>query len=202
MDLARTHRIAILEDDDDFEYYYGTPVLPLASLDPTGQVIYMGSISRMLAPSVRLSFLVAPVALVDRLARVRRRVDAQGDRVLEWAIADLIRDGDLTRHVRKVRKVYQERRDRFAGLLRACAGTNLSFSIPEGGLALWVRIADGLDVEAWARRCGEKGLVFKPGRFFSFGGEHLPFARLGFSMLDEEQIRDVCSRLCAELPVI
>ncbi len=200
MELARKHRFAILEDDYDFEYHYeGAPPLPLAAQDPTGQVIHVGSLSKMLAPGLRLGFLVAPSSLVDRLARVRARLDTQGDRVLEWATADLLRDGDLDRHLRRVRKIYRERRDRLAEGLARTLGPRAAFDVPAGGLAFWLRAAGDLDVEAWARRCQERGLYFHPGRHFSFRGEALPATRLGFAMLDDAQMEDVCARLRAGL---
>ena len=198
LELAQRYRMAVLEDDFDFEYQYdGRSLLPLASGDPTGQVIYMGSLSKLIAPGVRLGFLVAPKGLVERLARVRLRMDWQGDRVLEWAVADLFRDGDMARHVRKVRKAYEERRDHLVDCLRDDLGTVLDFDVPTGGLALWVRAKPGFDLEAWALRCKEQSLVIRPGSYFSFGRRPIGYTRLAFSQFEPRQLENATQRMKA-----
>ena len=198
LELAQRYRMAVLEDDYDFEYQYdGRALLPLASGDPTGQVIYMGSLSKLIAPGVRLGFLVAPKSLVDRLTRVRLRMDWQGDRVLEWAVADLFRDGDMARHVRKVHKLYEERRDHLVGCLRSELGSALDFDVPTGGLALWVRAMPGFDLEAWALRCKAQGLVIRPGSYFSYDQKSIGCTRLGFSQFEPRQLEDAVRRMRA-----
>ncbi len=196
LELAQRYRMAVLEDDYDFEYQYdGRSLLPLASGDPTGQVIYMGSLSKLIAPGVRLGFLVAPKGLVERLARVRLRMDWQGDRVLEWAVADLFRDGDMARHIRKVRKAYEERRDHLVACLRDDLGDALSFAVPEGGLALWAHAKPGLDLEAWAQRCRQQSLIIQPGSHFSFNRSPLGATRLAFSQFEPRQLENAVRRM-------
>lgn len=194
--LARQHRLAILEDDYDADYHYTPgPQLPLASADPTGQVVYMGSLSKLLAPGVRLGFLVAPRGLVDRLGRVRAVLDRQGDRVLEWAVGDLIRDGDLARHIRRARRLYQERRDLLAGLLRERLGGQLDFAVPEGGMALWAEAAPGFDLEGWVGRCRGQNLVLNPGRVYEVDGLPLGGTRISFAELEADELREAVERM-------
>ena len=196
LELAQRYRMAVLEDDYDFEYQYdGHALLPLASGDPTGQVIYMGSLSKLIAPGVRLGFLVAPKGLVERLTRVRLRMDWQGDRVLEWAVADLFRDGDMARHVRKVRKAYEARRDHLVACLREHLGEAVEFSVPEGGLALWVRAKPGLDLAAWVQRCKAQSLIIQPGSYYSFDRTPLSATRLAFSQFEPRQIETAVRRM-------
>ncbi len=196
LELAQRYRMAVLEDDYDFEYQYdGRSLLPLASGDPPGQVIYMGSLSKLIAPGVRLGFLVAPKGLVDRLARVRLRMEWQGDRVLEWAIADVFRDGDMARHVRKVRKLYEERRDHLAECLLTHMGSELELEVPTGGLALWVRARPGFDLEAWALRCKDQSLVIRPGSYFSFNRHPMGCTRLAFSQFEPGQLTNAVQRM-------
>ncbi len=196
LELAQRYRMAVLEDDYDFEYQYdGRSMLPLASGDPTGQVIYMGSLSKLIAPGVRLGFLVAPKGLVDRLTRVRMRMDWQGDRVLEWAVADLFRDGDMARHVRKVRKAYEERRDHLAARLRDDLGEALEFRMPEGGLGLWATARPGLDLDAWLLRCKQQSLIIKPSTFYAFDRRPLNSTRLAFSQFEPGQLDTAVRRM-------
>src|SRR6185436_18931255 len=91
LELARSRRFAIIEDDYDHEFHYdGRPVLPLASADTAGVVVYVGTLSKILAPGLRLGFVVAPPPLADRLVQLRLYADRQGDQVMEAAVAELI----------------------------------------------------------------------------------------------------------------
>lgn len=200
LELAQRNRMAVIEDDYDFEYQYdGRSLLPLASGDPTGQVIYMGSLSKLIAPGVRLGFLVASKGLVERLTRVRLRMDWQGDRVLEWAVADLFRDGVMARHVRKVRKLYEERRNYLSKCLLAHMGSKLEFALPIGGLSLWVRAKPGFNLEAWAPRCKAQGLIVRPGSYFSFERRPIGCTRLAFSQFEPKQLQYAVQRMEAAI---
>jgi GntR family transcriptional regulator / MocR family aminotransferase len=188
--LAAKHRIAILEDDYDHEFHYdGRPVLPLASADPHGSVIYVGTLSKILAPGLRLGFVVAPRPLIDRLARERYLVDRQGDHALELAIAELIEDDELGRHTRKMRRIYHARRDALVAALRDQLGDRLSFDTPTGGIALWARVDPALDVDRWCKRARDHGVVFQPGSMFCLAPGKLAAARFGYAASTEAELR-------------
>lgn len=194
--LARKHRFAVLEDDYDHEFHYdGRPVLPLASTDRHGVVIYIGTLSKILAPGLRLGFVVAPRPLVDRLARERYLVDRQGDHALELAIAELIEDDELGRHTRKMRRIYHARRDTLAGALRDQLGDRISFQVPTGGIALWVETAPGLDADRWCKRAYDSGVVFQPGSAFSLTAARIAAARFGYGACNEAEIKLAVRRL-------
>ena len=120
----------------------------------------------------------------------------QGDHAVEAAVAELIEDGEVQRHVRRVRREYQRRRDLLADLLAARAKDLLTFSVPAGGIALWVRARRGLNVDAWAARARARGVAFQTARSFTFDRRPRPFARLGFASLHESEMRDAVARLC------
>src|SRR5262249_37859889 len=152
---AKRLRFFVLEDDYDHEFHYeGRPVLPLASADPHGVVVYVGTLSKVLAPGMRIGFVVAPAPLVTRLAAVRRIVDRQGDQILEHAVCDLLEEGEIQRHIRRARRVYAERRAFLAGLLERELGGVLSFRLPSGGTAIWARVAaaETAFVDTWVER--------------------------------------------------
>jgi GntR family transcriptional regulator / MocR family aminotransferase len=194
--LARQQGFAIVEDDPEFDYHRPSgPLWSLTSSDTEGRVIHLGSLSHTLAPGLRLGFLVAPKTLVDRLARVRQRMDAQGDRVLEWAVADFIRDGDFERHLARTRKIYTERRQMFLDSIHEDLGPGFEAQDPEGGLACWVRVPDDLDLEAWSKACRNEGIKFYPGRVHEFEQKPLPFIRLGFACLEPAEMRSILQRM-------
>lgn len=184
---ARTHRVALIEDDYDHEFHFeGRPVLPLASADVHGSVVYVGSLSKMLAPGLRLGFVVPPRDLLEDLVRVRFASDRQGDHAKEAAVASLIDDGELARHVRRVRRVYLARRDVLRAELRRAFGERIHIEERSGGLALWAKL--DADVERIRDRALERGVMFFVARDFTFDRRSLPFARFGFGSLDEREL--------------
>jgi GntR family transcriptional regulator / MocR family aminotransferase len=196
LELARAHQLAILEDDYDFEFHFdGNPVLPLASGDRAGVVVYMGSLSKVVAPGLRLGFVAGPGALIDALAARRYTADRQGDQVLERAVAELLEDGLLQRHVRKVHRIYHARRTVLAQELERHLAGIVGFRLPPGGMSLWLQTEPSLDVEAWAHRAEHQGVRFHPGRRYDFSGATRPNMRLGFSALDEEELQEAVQRM-------
>ena len=128
--LARAEQMAIIEDDYDHEFQYdGRPVLPLASADRAGHVVYIGTLSKILAPGLRIGYMVAPPAVLRSAVAIRSLLDIQGDLATEVAVATLIEDGELQRHVARVRRVYANRREILANCLR-CLETTLSSLSP------------------------------------------------------------------------
>lgn len=203
LELARRHAFAILEDDPELEYYGSTgPCLPLASQDTEGRVIHLGSLSQLLAPGLCLGFMVAPKAVVDRMARVRQHLDIQGDRVVEWAVADYIRDGDFERHLARVRQIYTDRRQEFLRLLDSELGSVLEARTPSGGLGCWIHLVGDLDLDAWSLACRQAGVKFHPGRHYEFQDQSIPYLRLGFGALKTSEIHRAlhCMRESMEQP--
>jgi len=198
--LAKARRIAIVEDDYDHEFHYeGRPVLPLASADEAGVVVYVGTLSKILAPGLRIGFVVGPPPLVERLATIRAFADRQGDRAVERAVAELLEDGDVQRHARRARRIYAARRDALSEALGKHLGGVLAFAPPVGGMALWARVDDAVDVDAWAARALARGVAFYPGRRFAFDGRRRPFVRLGFAALTEKELAEAVKGMAAAL---
>jgi GntR family transcriptional regulator/MocR family aminotransferase len=204
LSLAARHRLVILEDDYDHEFHYdGRPLLPLAASDRAGSVIYMGTLSKILAPGLRSGFVVAPEPTIERIVSFRVASDIQGDHVTECAIAELFEDGELARHVRRMRCTYMARRDALVAALKRVLGEAVRFQLPAGGMALWAGVAPEIDVERWAERSLARGVAFYGARMYDFEGRYQPFARLGFTFLDEDELREAARRMAtalAELP--
>ena len=200
LELARQHRFAIIEDDYDHEFHYdGRPILPLASADSSGNVVYVGSLSKTLAPGLRLGYIAASRRVIAHLLEYRSLLDTQGDQVLEAAVAELLEDGEVQRHVRKVRRIYHARRDAMAALLKSELGDAVSVTLPVGGTALWIRVAADVDIQQWSRMAAAQGVIFDIGDRFSFDGRPVPYIRLGFAGLREPELAEAVQRLAATL---
>ncbi len=196
--LARRCRLLILEDDYDYEFQYeGRPVLPLAYADQDGMVVYFGSLSKVMAPGLRIGFIVSTPDVTQRIADYRAFVDHQGDRVVERAVATLIEDGELERHTRRMRLIYRERRDALADALARFLPA-LQFKRPEGGMAIWAR-APGIDTDEWASRSLGEGVSFQSASHFAVGGMPLDFVRLGFAACTQAQLAEAAQGMARAL---
>ena len=198
--LAFDHGVAIVEDDYDHEFHYeGKPVLPMAAGAGGANVIYIGSLSKVFAPGLRTGFIMAPPAMLERLVSVRVASDLQGDATIECALAELLEDGEMLRHVRRMRNVYARRRDALAEALSHHLGGVLQFRVPDGGMALWARIDGNIDVPAWERAGEREGVLFRGARIHDFHARELPFLRLGFTYHDESELADAARRMSRAL---
>lgn len=193
LELARRHRFAILEVDSEFDYLGSGSAAPLASQDATGQVLYVGSLSRVFAPGLRLGYLAVPAPLADGFAKARQRLDWQGDTVLEWAVSELILDGELERQVRRVRKAAQERREALEDALRHGLSERVRFQPGRGAMALWLegvgKMEDPLRFEMWIKACALKGLKLRPGAYFDAEGRPAAATRMGFTAFTPEELQ-------------
>lgn len=199
--LARQHRFAILEDDYDAEYHYdGRPVPAMAAIDEHGCVLHIGSFAKVLAPGLRIGWLVAPRPVVERCVDLRLPLDRQGDRLGERTIAELLEDGDLRSHLWRTRRIMRARRDALAQALERALADTLEFQTPPGGLSLWASIRDRqLDATAWAERALARGVAVTPGRCYEFRGRALGKLRIGFARHDEDELRRAVRKLRAAL---
>lgn len=196
VELARKHGFAILEDDYDYDFHYQrAPLLPLASIAGNGNVVYMGALCKIVAPAIRVGYMVGPKDFIESAGHLRRIIDRQGDAIMERAIAQMIQHGDLQRHSRKALKLYHARRDHFCELLSEELGDFLVFQKPEGGMAVWVLLRKDLSWLKIEGSCKQRGLSIP--NFMNYDQAKLGHngMRLGFASLDFEEQRQVVSIL-------
>ncbi|CAL2103145.1 HTH gntR-type domain-containing protein [Tenacibaculum sp. 190130A14a] len=196
LQLSRTYNFAIIEDDYDYDFNYNhAPILPLASHDSGGNVIYVGSVCKTVAPVFRIGYLIASKDFVDEAAKLRGYVDRQGDALLELTFADFVKSGDLDRHIRKVMKVYQQRRDLFCKLLKDELGDYFSFEIPKGGMAIWVTLNNKYSWKKVQEVGKEYQIAIGDYMRYDMAETHHNAMRIGFASYNEEEIYELIKRL-------
>lgn len=187
LDLAHEYGFVILEDDYDYEFHYDkSPILPLASADTHGMVIYIGSFGKSLAPGFRTGFIVAPENLMAEMRKYLGIIDRQGDILMERALGEMIEEGEINRYLKKSLKVYQERRDYFAELLEGHLEKLVKFQKPSGGLAFWLEWNVPINLMQLSRNCSRDNL-FIP-KTLLYQTKELTAMRLGFGNFNKEEM--------------
>jgi len=196
--LADQFGFAIIEDDYDHDFHFShRPMLPLASADQWGKVAYIGSLSKLLTPSLRSGYIAGAKRFVDRVAEEILLIDRQGDPATELAVAEMMEAGEIRRHARKVLRIYDDRRMSFADLLKRHFGSAIDFELPDGGLAFLVRFAENVDVGELVLSAARHGVKILPGATYSMSGEPTSGLRLGFASLNERELTEAVSRLAS-----
>ena len=189
LDLASQFGFIILEDDYDYDFHYDkAPVLPLASADTNGMVVYIGSFGKSLAPGFRTGFIVAPQNLMIEMRKHLGIIDRQGDIMMEQVLGEMIEEGDIHRYLKKSLKVYQERRDYFTSLLEQQLHEYLDFRKPSGGLAVWATWKQPINLLQLSRSCARNNL-FIP-RTLLYQNSSLTATRLGFGHFTIEEMEE------------
>jgi GntR family transcriptional regulator/MocR family aminotransferase len=193
LELARQFGFAIIEDDYDHEFHFQSqPLLPMAAYAPQ-KVVYVGSMSKLLLPALRIGYVAAPAPVIASIAHMVSVTDGMGNTLTEDAAAELIENGELRRHTRKVHQIYAQRRQNFATLLDSLLAGLVEYRMPDGGLAFWLRFAADLDrIEA---RAAENGLRFASSRSFATTPDAERGLRIGFASLDDGETRSALDAL-------
>ncbi|MDR6287986.1 GntR family transcriptional regulator/MocR family aminotransferase [Inquilinus ginsengisoli] len=162
LDWARDGRW-VIEDDYDSEFRFsGRPLSALQGLDRHDRVVYLGTLSKVLFPGLRIGYVVLPPQLVDGFAAVRNAADRFPSSVLDDVLVDFINEGHFTRHIRRMRQEYGERRERLIAALQAEAGDHLTVAPIDRGMYLVADLRPGLDDCAVAEAARRRGVVVRP----------------------------------------
>src|SRR6266702_1042362 len=143
LDFARAHNVFVFEDDYDAEFRFAEPPLPsLQGIDNSSLVIYAGTVSKILCPGLRLGYVVAPEPLVDSLVKIRSAMDQHSSPIDQATLARFITEGFFLSHIKRMRKIYSERRNFFIKQFNELLGDHFTLQVPEAGL----------NVVAWLKR--------------------------------------------------
>lgn len=180
LELSKQFSFVIIEDDYDYDYHYSSsPYLPLASARHNGNVIYIGSFSKMLDPAIRIGFMVAPTNFISQCTALRNVIDVGGDGYMQNALAIMIKDGELKRHIKKAKKVYHHRRDFLDKILQEKLGKYISYLLPTGGMAIWIKLLPQYPISQFKEI---------PGLNIKRIGVAQNAFRFGFAAMDEREL--------------
>jgi len=200
IEFARANNVYIFEDDYDSEFRFAGPPLPsLQGLDNSGAVIYSGTVSKILAPALRLGYLVVPEQLVEPMIKVRAAIDQHSSPIDQATLARFLTEGFFLSHVKRMRKLYAERRDFFIEEFNKLLGQYFELQIPETGLLFvaWLRRGEEL---GWLREVGaEVGITPVSLAYFCIKVELKPALVFGFAAWTPTQIREGLTRFAQAL---
>jgi len=205
--LAERYGIPIIEDDPYGQLRYeGEHLPPLIVVDREnlrrddgyrlGNVIYLSTFSKTLAPGLRLGWIVAPPEVITKLVQLKQGADLHTSTFAQVVAYEVARDGFLDEHVRKIRQVYRERRDAMLAALEEFCPPQVAWTHPAGGLFLWATLPEDIDCNALFADALRQNVAFVPGdSFYATGDGNGCHMRLNFSNAPPELIREGIRRL-------
>jgi 2-aminoadipate transaminase len=198
--VAMDTGLPIIEDNPYGDLWFDAPPAPsLSSRHPEGSV-YLGSFSKILAPGLRLGYLVAPTALYPKLLQAKQAADLHTPSFNQRVVAEVLTDGFIERHVPTIRALYKQQCEAMlAALDREMAGLGLSWNRPVGGMFLWVQLPKGLKAIPLLAKAVEKGVAFVPGSAFYAEGADESTLRLSFVTATVDQINTGMKALAAAI---
>jgi GntR family transcriptional regulator / MocR family aminotransferase len=200
LDFARAHDAFVFEDDFYAEFRFTGPPLPcLQGIDDFGRVIYAGTMSKILFPSLRLGYVVAPEALIDPLVKIRSTMDQHSSAIDQATLARFITEGFFLSHIKRMRKIYAERREVFIKQFNELLGDRFSLQVPEGGLNMVAWLKREEDFPAISRVTLQIGVKPSPLSFYCIRATPKPAFVFGFAGWTPAQIRESLIKLASSL---
>jgi 2-aminoadipate transaminase len=196
VELAVEHGAFIVEDDPYGELRYeGVDITPIFAMHKEN-TIYLSTFSKTLAPGLRLGWIVAPEQIVKRFIQAKQGADLHTSTLVQYLAYDICQRGLIRAHVRKIRRIYRERRDAMLRAMEEHFPPGVTWTRPQGGLFLWARMPDCLDAEKLLEVAVEEKVAFVPGKaFYPSGSDGRCCMRLNFSYSPPDIIEEGIQRL-------
>lgn len=196
VELAAQHGTFIVEDDPYGELRFeGEDITPIYAMHKEN-TIYLSTFSKTLAPGLRLGWMIAPERIMSRLVHAKQGADLNTSALIQYVAYDICQRGLLRAHVKKIRAIYRERRDTMLTAMEEHFPPEVTWTRPQGGLFLWVRMPERIDSEQLLKIAIEEKVAFVPGHAFYPGGDDGRCCmRLNFSYSPPDIINEGIQRL-------
>lgn len=189
LDWAEQNRSWIIEDDYDSEYRYASrPLGSLQGMDNSARVIYIGTFSKVLFPSIRIGYIVVPNELLKTFVHIRESLDIFSPTLYQLALADFIEQGHFARHLRRMRSIYVERRNALIASLQKHFGNSLTAYNADGGLHLCAFLPEKMNDQEIAQNAAKRGISIMPLSSCYAGKKSKSGLVLGFACANKPQI--------------
>jgi DNA-binding transcriptional MocR family regulator len=198
--VVRARGAYLIEDDWAHDFAIEGEVRPLLGEDADGHVVYVRSLTKSLSPSLRVAAVIARGPALARIQADRMVDDLYVSGVLQSAAVDVLTDPGWRSHLSRLRTALGARRDELARQVEAQLGRGALTSLPKGGLNLWLRFADGVDVAELVRRSREAGVMVSPGTDWFPAEPTGSFIRINYSGARPEQFEGAVATIAAQLP--
>lgn len=190
LQLAKAYKFAIIEDDFDYDFQFnGSAMVPMASADGQGVVIYLGRLGQSFFPSFQIGFVVAPENIIIEAKNYLQILDKQGDLIQKQILTELISEGEIHRLIKKNITIYKQRRDYLCACLNGYFKDYATWQVPTGGLAVWLNFEPRISLVKLAEKAKAHDL-FLP-KTILYQNKDLCAIRLGFGHLNEDEIQNV-----------
>ncbi|HZS19266.1 MAG TPA: PLP-dependent aminotransferase family protein [Candidatus Udaeobacter sp.] len=200
LDFARAYDAFVFEDDFYAEFRFAGPPLPcLQGIDTFGRVIYAGTMSKILYPSLRLGYVVAPETLIDSLVKIRSTMDQHSSAIDQATLARFITEGFFLSHIKRMRKIYADRRAIFIKEFNELLGDRFTLQVPEGGLNMVAWLKHEENLAKISRVALQVGVKPSPLSFYCVRAKPKPAFVFGFAGWTPAQIRESLTKLALSL---
>lgn len=188
IELSNRYNFTIIEDDYDNEFHFGQrPIMPISAHEETNNYVYIGTLSKLIAPAVRIGYVVSSPDFVSKVGKLRKIIDMQGDTIMEQSILDLMTSGDMRRHQKRMLNYYRSKRDFFSNLIDNYLKDKVTYQVPDGGLAFWLNPIKTTDLFQLKKIVNTKLISFYTPDRFSYNDDIIGL-RLGYASLSEANL--------------
>ncbi len=188
-ETASKYNVIVIEDNPYGELRFNGENLPsLKSFDKIGNVICLGTFSKIFCPGYRIAWVAADKEIIEKLVIIKQSSDLQCNTIAQMDIAKYLELNDIDAHIEKIRALYKKRCDLAVKTMKEEFPKEVSFNIPDGGLFTWVKLPENINARELLEKCLKKNVAFVPGGpFFPNGGKENYF-RINYSNMPEERI--------------
>ena len=196
LELAKEYNILVVEDSPYEELRFsGEKVPQLKALDKEGYVLYIGTLSKVLSPGMRIAFMIGNEEIIQKAVLAKQGIDLCTSPFVQYIAEEYIKGGYMREHIPKIIKLYKEKRDIMLDAIEDYFPDGVKWTRPDGGMFLWVTLPEHIDTEKLLQKAIENKVVYVIGAAFYPHRDHRNTMRLNFTYPTNEQIEEGIKRL-------